>query len=65
MKDQLEAGDNVSGQAAQAAPAGPPQPAVNFLRAHPELRGQFDQKYGAGATDRILGAEGPHPPIAH
>lgn len=32
-----------------------PKGAADYLRQHPELRGQFDEKYGAGSADRILG----------
>jgi hypothetical protein len=34
----------------------PPAAAIDHLRANPGLRGAFDQKYGPGAANRVLGA---------
>ena len=33
----------------------PPDPAVAYLKVHPELAGAFDAKYGAGASRMMLG----------
>jgi len=34
--------------------ATPPAAAIEYLRANPALRGEFDKKYGPGAADRFL-----------
>ena len=61
MKDRLEAGT----EAQLVGPtSGPPAAAIAFLKANPQLRGAFDQKYGANASNSVLGEPGPAPPIA-
>lgn len=45
----------IGGGGAPSGGAAPPKAAADYLRQHPELRGQFDEKYGAGAADSILG----------
>lgn len=43
-------------RAEPAAPISPPASAIDYLRANPQFRGDFDAKYGAGAADRVLRA---------
>jgi len=44
------------GNAAPAS-AGPPPEAAQFLQQNPQYREQFDKKYGAGASARLLGKQ--------
>jgi hypothetical protein len=40
---------------AETSTSTPPQAAIDYLRANPTMRGEFDKKYGAGAAARVLG----------
>lgn len=43
------------GSGSPAGPSGPPESAISHLRKNPGLAARFDEKYGAGASQRYLG----------
>jgi hypothetical protein len=43
------------------AAAHPPQAAIDYLKAHPDLAPHFDEKYGSGAAASVLGGQSAPP----
>lgn len=46
-------------QGAPAGPAAPPPEAIDELRANPDAAAEFDEVFGPGAAERVLGQGGP------
>jgi hypothetical protein len=52
--DLLRKGNEAKGTPPAATKSTPPQGAVDYLKAHPEAKDQFEQKYGAGTASTYM-----------
>jgi soluble lytic murein transglycosylase-like protein len=61
---------DVQGQTALASPttpvtpSGPSPAAIDYLRRNPDLKSDFDRKFGVGASDKVLVPAAPEAPMA-
>lgn len=60
--DRINAKSQTQTVTTQKSSGAIPQPAIDYLKAHPDFRDKFDEQFGAGAADRVLG-QAPKPAV--